>query len=121
MLEAVARTLVRPGLGGLLRRLGILPAPAAVTGFILLVDMTSHAPAAADLDALADRLLGCLGMLPVPAGVGAITHAHLSRRAFWPIGASLVGGTVVTLVVSRRTEAREEQPLAPTGDRNHRS
>ena len=50
-----------------------------------------------DLGTLADNVLGFLGMLFVPAGVGVLAYLDLFRTQAIPIAAAVLGGTVVTL------------------------
>ena len=99
MLEALARVLVWLSFGEILMRLGALPAPGPVIGLVLLsCDLAWRGGVPEALGALSDRLLGLLGLLFVPAGVGVVAHADVLQAEFVPIAAAAVGGTVVTLL-----------------------
>lgn len=101
MLEAVARVFAWLSLGEVLTRLGLLPVPGAVTGFVLLyLDLLWHRRLPDDLGRLADRMLSLFGLLFVPAGVGVVAHADVLRSEFLPILAAVVGGTIVTLLAT---------------------
>lgn len=101
MLEAIARVIVWLGLGEALTRLGLLPMPGAVIGLVLLyLDLLWHQNLPDDLGRLADRMLALFGLLFVPAGVGVVAHADVLQSEFLPIGAAIVGGTIVTLLAT---------------------
>ena len=104
MLEALVRVLVWLSLGEVLMRVGALPAPGPVIGLVLLyVDLTWRGQLPEALGALADRLLGLLGLLFVPAGVGVVAHADVLQAEFVPIAAAVVGGTLVTILATATT------------------
>lgn len=95
--EAVAR-----GLG--------LPLPGPVIGLILLAGglavglrtgrLDAETIEATDLGKLAATLLGTLGLLFVPAGVGVVQQAHLLTQYGPALALALVGSTAITLVVT---------------------
>ena len=75
MLEQLARVLFWLACGEVVSRLGLLPVPGPVIGLVLLyLELAARGRLPDDLGALADRVLGLLGMLFVPAGVGVIAH-----------------------------------------------
>ena len=101
MLEAIARVLVWLGTGEILMRVSGLPIPAPVIGLVLLyADLLYRRRLPDELGALADRVLSVLGMLFVPAGVGVIAYSDVLHAEFVPIVASIVGGTLVTLLTT---------------------
>ena len=101
MLEAIARVIIWLGLGEILTRLGLVPVPGPVIGLVLLyLDLLWHRNVPDDLGRLADRMLALFGLLFVPAGVGVVAHADVLQAEFLPIGAAIVGGTVVTLLAT---------------------
>ena len=117
MLEEIARLFLCFAAGDVLARIGVLPCPGSVCGLVLLyLDLLvlgrpgsrcrrglrdppprgrGRVPAA--LGTLADNVLGFLGMLFVPAGVGVLAYLDLFRTQAIPIAAAVLGGTVVTL------------------------
>ena len=107
MLEEIARLFVCFALGEILSRSGLLPFPGSVIGLVLLyinLMILGRLPAA--LGTLADNVLGFLGMLFVPAGVGVLAYLDLFRTEAVPIAAAVLGGTAVTVVVTAITADR---------------
>ncbi|MCG2632554.1 CidA/LrgA family protein [Bradyrhizobium sp. WYCCWR 13023] len=101
MLEQIARVLLWLSVGEIAGRSGLLPLPAPVTGLILLyAELTVRGRLPDDLGILADRLLQCLGMLFVPAGVGVIAYLDVLKTEAAPILVAVIGGTVITLFVT---------------------
>lgn len=99
MLEAVSRMLIWLCLGEALMRLGLVPVPSPVTGLVLLyLDLLYHGRLPDDLGRLADRMLALFGLMFVPAGVGVIAHSDVLRAEAVPIGAAILGGTIVNLL-----------------------
>ncbi len=101
MLEEIARLFVCFALGETLSRSGLLPFPGSVIGLVFLYAhllILGRLPAA--LGTLADNVLGFLGMLFVPAGVGVLAYLDLFRTEAVPIAAAVLGGTVVTVAVT---------------------
>src|SRR5215213_7571470 len=127
MLEEIARVLVWLGVGEILARLGVLPMPGPVIGLVLLYcNILFRRDLPENLSALADRILQCLGMLFVPAGVGVIAYLDRLQTEIVPIVAAVIGGTVVTIVVtalaaehsSLRTAQRHPEPDRKVQDVN---
>jgi holin-like protein len=88
-----------------------LPVPGPVLGFLLLFGLmlaagrrrADQSKAAAVMEGVgrtADRLLGVLGLLFVPAGVGVVTELGLFASAGAAIAATLVVSVVATLLVT---------------------
>ncbi len=101
MLEEIARLFVCFAFGETLSRSGLLPFPGSVIGLVLLYAnllILGRLPAA--LGALADNVLGFLGMLFVPAGVGVLAYLDLFRAEAVPIAAAVLGGTAVTVATT---------------------
>ncbi|MEI9982712.1 MAG: CidA/LrgA family protein [Aliidongia sp.] len=89
-------------IGELLRAAFGLPLPGPVIGMLLLMALLVWRGAATEgpLDRVAGGLIGNMGLLFVPAGVGIIAQLALLRRDWLPILAGLVVSTVVGLVVT---------------------
>ncbi|MDR3376893.1 MAG: CidA/LrgA family protein [Ancalomicrobiaceae bacterium] len=91
------------------RSLG-LPLPGPVVGMMLLVVAIALRSALARKDAIAthgnpvahvaDALLGNLGLLFVPAGVGVVQYLDLIAANGAAIGASILGSTVLALLAT---------------------
>lgn len=85
------------------RTLG-LPVPGPVIGMVLLFGLLllrgQEAPA--QLGAAADGLLGNLGLLFVPAGVGVVLHLPLLARDWAPLSLAVLAGTLVAIAATGR-------------------
>jgi holin-like protein len=55
---------------------------------------------APELERTADGMLAHLSLLFVPAGVGVVQYVGLISDQWLPVGASVVGSTVLTIVVT---------------------
>jgi holin-like protein len=116
-------------LGEILRQALHLPVPGPVIGMALLTAcLVARAPRGARDDAetardtplarLAGGLIGSMGLLFVPAGVGIISEGALLRREWLPILAGVVVSTLSGLLVtgylmdrlSRRAEPHDAAP-----------
>src|SRR5260370_14303537 len=98
MLEQIARVMFWLCVGEIALRSGLLPLPAPVTGLVLLyAELSVRGKLPDDLGALADRLLQFLGMLFVPAGVGAGAHLYVFQTQGAPNLAAAVCGPALTL------------------------
>ena len=89
--------------GELVRTLLHLPIPGPVIGMFILAGILSargNGDISRELAALADGLIGNLGLLFVPAGVGIITEAGLLRTEWLPIAAGLIGSTILSVAVT---------------------
>ncbi len=79
-----------------------LPVPGPVLGMMLLAAwylLRRREPPAAMIQT-ADGLLGWMGLLFVPAGVGIVANLALLRAAWLPISVALLGSTLLTLAVT---------------------
>ncbi len=83
-----------------------LPVPGPVVGLLLLLAgliardrMTGRGPGQ-DLKATAAGLLGNLGLLFVPAGVGVVTQLDVLGRNWLPVAVAILISTFLGLVVT---------------------
>jgi holin-like protein len=85
------------------RALG-LAVPGPVVGmvllFVVLLLRAREAPPA--LGATADGLLGNLGLLFVPAGVGVVLHLPLLARDWAPLSLAVLAGTLAAIAATGR-------------------
>ncbi len=101
MIAPITALLVCQLVGELLARGLHLPVPGPVLGMIMLLigllvrDRGGEAPAA--LSQVADALLGNLGLLFVPAGVGVVLYGPLLARNWAAIGVAVLLGTIVAI------------------------
>jgi holin-like protein len=105
-------------IGELLRAALHLPLPGPVIGMVLLTALLVRRGVApeAPLSRVAGGLIGIMGLLFVPAGVGIIAQFGLLRQDWLPILAGLVvstlsGLTVTGLVMHRVSRAQERAPV----------
>jgi holin-like protein len=93
-------------LGELIHAATNLPIPGPVIGMFLLaaiLALTGGRPGAgvlASLERTAETLIGLMGLLFVPAGVGVITEEGLFMTQWLPILAAVVGSTVLSIAVT---------------------
>ena len=114
MLAEISRVFVCLALGEILARSGVLPFPGAVTGLVLLLaDLIALGRVPDALGGLADAVLGVLGLLFVPAGVGVLAYADLLRTEVVPIGAAVLCGTIVTCGATAAVADRIARRAAP--------
>ncbi|HZF75890.1 MAG TPA: CidA/LrgA family protein [Acetobacteraceae bacterium] len=85
------------------RALG-LPVPGPVVGMVILfaVLLLRGGEAPAPLGQAADGLLGNLGLLFVPAGVGVILYLPVLARDWAPISLAVLAGTLAAIAVTGR-------------------
>lgn len=112
MIGAITALLVCQLAGELIARGFHLPVPGPVLGMIMLLigllirgrrgtpDAEPEAPAA--LQHVADALLGNLGLLFVPAGVGVVLYGPLLARNWAPIAVAVLVGTILAIAVTGR-------------------
>jgi holin-like protein len=87
--------------GEILSGLRVLPLPGSVIALVLLLaNLALIGEVPPQLGRLADNVLSVLGMLFVPTGVGLLAYTHLLRSEFAPITAAILGGTLITIVVT---------------------
>jgi len=104
MIRALAVLLLCQLAGEVLTRTFGLPVPGPVNGlvifgFILLL-FRQPLLAFADVEKTADGILGTLGLLFIPAGVGVVQQLGL-LGTYWPaIIATLVLSTLITMLVT---------------------
>ena len=83
-----------------------LPIPGPVIGLLLLLAMLivrerrGRGGPGAELKAAASGLLGNLGLLFVPAGVGVVTQLDVLGRNWLPIAVSILVSTTLGLAVA---------------------
>lgn len=101
MLQATGILLVFQLIGEVISQVLGLPVPGPVVGMALLLTAMALAPGLArQLRETAGALLQHLSLLFVPAGVGVLLHARRMADEWVAIGAALVVGTLITLVVT---------------------
>src|SRR3546814_15582466 len=105
MINALAALIGAQLLGELLRQLLHLPLPGPVIGMFLLVAALllrgqETQLRRSELTSIADALIGNMGLLFVPAGVGIITASHLLRAYCPPILIGPIVSTFLALLVT---------------------
>ncbi|MDT7952953.1 MAG: CidA/LrgA family protein [Acetobacteraceae bacterium] len=101
MIGAITTLLVCQLVGELMSRGLHLPVPGPVLGMIILLagllarGRDGETPPA--LEQAADALLGNLGLLFVPAGVGVVLYGPLLARNWAPIATAVLLGTVLAI------------------------
>jgi holin-like protein len=101
LLFEALRVLICLCAGEILSGLGVLPFPGSVIALVLLLaNLAVIGEVPPQLVRLADTVLSVLGMLFVPTGVGLLAYTHLLRTEFAPIAAAVLGGTLLTIVVT---------------------
>ncbi len=108
MIGALTTLLLCQLAGEILVRTLHLPVPGPVLGMVLLfaalVLRGREAPAA--LGATADALLGNLGLLFVPAGVGVMLYLPLLARDWAPLSLGVLAGTLAAIAFTGRLAQR---------------
>lgn len=81
-----------------------LPVPGPVIGMVLFLAALTlrQDPAPEALSHTADALLGNLGLLFVPAGVGVVLHLPLLARDWAPLSLAVLAGTLATIALTGR-------------------
>ena len=123
MLAELVRLVGCLAVGEVLSRAG-LPFPAPVIGLLVLyLNLLALGRLPPALGSMADTVLGLFGMLFVPAGVGVLAYVGLFRAELLPVVAALLGGTIVTFMVTvfvadrlLRLEARHLEPAKEAAD-----
>jgi len=78
-----------------------LPAPGPVLGMVfLLLGLLALRRVPSALERTSRGLLDNLSLLFIPAGVGVIRHLEILRAQWLPILASIVGSTVLAMLVA---------------------
>lgn len=88
--------------GEALSKLGHIPIPGPVIGMVLLAAWYIFRKREPEphLEDTANGLLGWLGLLFVPAGVGIVASLQLLKQAWFSVTIGLVVSTLLTLVVT---------------------
>lgn len=104
MIGALAALLVCQLAGEVAARALGLPVPGPVIGMVLLFAalMLRGREAPKDLTRTADGLLGNLGLLFVPAGVGVVIHLPVLARDWAPISLAILAGTLAAIAATGR-------------------
>jgi len=106
MLNALTLLVALQLVGEVIARAADLPIPGPVIGLLLLLallllrERMGKPSPGAEMKATASGLLGNLGLLFVPAGVGVITQLDVLARNWLAIGVSLVLSTLAGLLVA---------------------
>jgi holin-like protein len=106
MLNALTLLVLCQFVGELLARGIGLPVPGPVIGMLLLLaglivrDGLGRGGPGTELKAAATGLLGNLGLLFVPAGVGVVTQLDVLGRNWLPVAVATVLSTFVGLMVT---------------------
>lgn len=101
MLFALTQLLVCQLAGEVIARAFTLAVPGPVIGMgILLVTLLYLQSVPKNLESTAEAILAHLSLLFVPAGVGVVAHLTLLGNEWQAILGSLVGSTVVTVLVT---------------------
>jgi holin-like protein len=118
MLNALTLLILCQFVGEILARGLGLPVPGPVVGLVILLaglvfrERATRRGPGQDLKATAAGLLGNLGLLFVPAGVGVVTQLDVLGRNWLPIAAAILISTLLGLVVTgwvmQRLSRREE-------------
>jgi holin-like protein len=116
MLKAFAILLGCQLVGESLHRIFSLWVPGPVIGMLLLAMLLVRMPSALSepLVSTTRRLLQCLGLFFVPAGVGVIGNLNLIGREWFPILVGLVGSTFLSLFVTAYVMHRISSPSRVT-------
>jgi holin-like protein len=106
MIGAITALLVCQLIGEVLARVLHLPVPGPVIGMVLLfVILVLRHPGGQTPEALgrvADTLLGNLGLLFVPAGVGVVVLLHTLAENWLPLTLAIGLGTLLSMAVTGR-------------------
>jgi holin-like protein len=101
MLEALTLILACQLAGEALVRLSGLAFPGPVLGMAILLGLVAFAGRTGEaLDGVADTIMRNLSLLFVPAAVGVIQQVDLIATYWLAIAASLLGSTILTLIVT---------------------
>jgi holin-like protein len=105
MIGALATLLVCQLAGELAARALSLPVPGPVIGMVLLFAallLRGRDAPPEELSRAADALLGNLGLLFVPAGVGVVLYLPLLARDWAPLSLAVLAGTLAAIAATGR-------------------
>jgi holin-like protein len=104
VIGALATLLTCQLAGEVLGRALHLPVPGPVIGMVLLFValLARGQPAPPALEATADGLLGSLGLLFVPAGVGVVLYLPLLAQEWAPLSLAVLVGTLSAIAFTGR-------------------
>ncbi|MDJ0387609.1 CidA/LrgA family protein [Roseomonas sp. E05] len=113
MIQGLATLLCCQFVGEVLARALHLPVPGPVIGMALLFaglllrdqfwpGAPRPDPGAPGLGQVADTLLGNLGLLFVPAGVGVVVYGPQLARSWAPLSLAIVAGTLLCIAFTGR-------------------
>lgn len=99
-------------------RFAHIPLPGPVIGMALLTAWYIGRRCEPDpaVAATADDLLGVLGLLFVPAGVGIVANLTLLRSAWLPLSVALVLSTLLTLLITASIVHRLDRGPSPSAE-----
>lgn len=101
VLQILALLLTCQLVGEVVTRAANLPVPGPVLGMVfLLLGLLVLRRVPNSLERTSRGLLDNLSLLFVPAGVGVIQHLDILRAQWLPIIASIVGSTVLAMLVA---------------------
>jgi holin-like protein len=111
LLTEIFRVFVFLFIGNAVDAFHVLPVPGSVIGLILLyANLCWLGEIPKPLGQLADHLLGWLGMLFVPSGVGVLAYSGLIRAEFVPIAGGIMIGTLATILATAIIAKRISSP-----------
>jgi holin-like protein len=101
VLQVLALLLACQLAGEVVTRAANLPVPGPVLGMVfLLLGLLALRRVPNSLERTSRGLLDNLSLLFVPAGVGVIQHLDILRAQWLPIIASIVGSTILAMLVA---------------------
>jgi holin-like protein len=114
LIGAITALLVCQLAGEVAVRVLHLPVPGPVIGMVILFIalMARRKPAPETLGGTADALLGNLGLLFVPAGVGVVLFLPILARDWAPLSLAVLAGTLAAIAATGRLA----QALLPKDD-----
>jgi holin-like protein len=114
LIGAITALLVCQLAGEVATRALHLPVPGPVVGMVILflALLARRGPVPAPLGETADGLLGHLGLLFVPAGVGVVLFLPVLARDWAPLSLAILAGTLAAIAATGRIA----QALLPKED-----
>lgn len=114
ILQSVMLLLVFQLIGEAVSKVAHIPVPGPVLGMVLLAAwyIVRKREPERHVEETANGLLGWLGLLFVPAGVGIVANLQLLRSAWMAVSVSLIVSTLATLVVTAAVMTRMKRGRA---------